>query len=215
MSNEERDDEMDDVPAPDGSEQESTIRAVDTHSDVDLGGLSREELEAELVVARAEIERLQDQSLRRQAELVNFRRRAQKELAEAAAMGQGRLLELIVPVVDDFERAVQNQSADAETFHEGVELILRRIHKALENIGVERIEPVGEQFDPEQHEAIARHETTEVPEGQVVDVYQPGYRLRDRLIRPASVVVSFGGGNDGAAEQQQVADEQEAEAGDE
>jgi molecular chaperone GrpE len=160
---------------------------------VDVGGMSRQELENELELARAEIERLQDQSLRRQAELVNFRRRAQKEIAESAALGQGRLLELLVPVVDDFERAVDAESEDVRAYHEGVELILRSLHKVLEQIGVERIDPRGEAFDPRYHEAIARHETDEVPDGHVLDVYQTGYRLGDRLIRPAAVVVAFGG----------------------
>ena len=74
-----------------------------------------------------------------------------------------------------------------------MQIILRSVQKVLEKIGVERIEPEGEVFNPRYHEAIARHETNEVPEGQVLEVYQPGYRLNDRLIRPASVVVSFWG----------------------
>lgn len=184
----------------------------------DLQGLSRDELENELELARAEIERLQEQSLRRQAELINFRRRAQKELAESAALGQGRLLEGLMPVIVDFERAVDAESTDAQAYHEGMQLILRGLQKALEQIGVERIEPCGELFDPNYHEAIARHETDEVPEGHVVDVHQAGYKLRDRLIRPAVVVVAFGGGAgaDAAADEPRVDDGDVAapEAGD-
>lgn len=170
----------------------------------DLGGLGREELESELELARAEIERLQDQSLRRQAELINFRRRAQREMAEAASTGQGRLLELLLPVIDDFERAVDVEVEDAGTYREGVQLILRRLQKVLEQIGVERIEPRGEPFDPRVHEAIARHETDDVPAGQVIEVYQPGYKLAERLLRPATVVVAYGGdsaGDDDVAQQ--------------
>ena len=66
------------------------------------------------------------------------------------------------------------------------------MQQVLEKIGVERIEPKGEMFDPRYHEAIARHETNDVPEGEVLEVCQPGYRLNDRLIRPAKVIVSFG-----------------------
>jgi molecular chaperone GrpE len=178
--------------------------------ELDLQDLSRGELENELELARAEIERLQEQSLRRQAELINFRRRAQKELADAATAGQGRLLEGLVPVIDDFERAVEAESADARAYHEGMQLILRSLQKALEQIGLERIAPSGEAFDPNYHEAIARHETDEVPNGHVLDVYQAGYKLRDRLIRPAAVVVAFGGGaGEGAP-----ADEPQADDGD-
>lgn len=183
----------DTAAAPDAADTATAPDAA-TADERDITRLSREELENELEVARAEIERLQDQSLRRQAELINYRRRVQRELAEAAQAGQGRLLELLLPVVDDFERAVESDVEDARAYHEGVQLILRSLHKALEQIGVERVEPVGETFDPTLHEAIARHETEEVPDGQIIEVYQPGYTLGDRLVRPASVVVAFGGG---------------------
>ncbi len=155
--------------------------------------LSRDELDAQLELAKAEIERLTDQSLRRQAELINYRRRVQKEQAQTVIAAQAALLEGLVPVIDDFERAVEAESKDADAYHEGMQIILRSVQKVLERIGVERIEPRGEAFDPRYHEAIARHETDEVPDGQVLDVYQAGYRLDDRLIRPASVVVAFGG----------------------
>ena len=155
--------------------------------------LSRDELDAQLELAKAEIERLTDQSLRRQAELINYRRRVQKEQAQTVIAAQAALLEGLVPVIDDFERAVEAESKDADAYHEGMQIILRSVQKVLERIGVERIEPRGEAFDPRYHEAIARHETDEVPDGQVLEVYQAGYRLDDRLIRPASVVVAFGG----------------------
>lgn len=159
----------------------------------DVRDMAREQLESELEVARAEIERLHDQSLRRQAELINYRRRVQKEQAELSTVAQARLLEGLVPVIDDFERAVGAEAEDARAYHEGMQLILRRVQKVLEQIGVERLEPRGEAFDPRFHEAIARHEAADVPEGQILDVYQPGYRLKDRLIRPATVVVAYGG----------------------
>ena len=151
-----------------------------------------EELEEQLELAKVEIERLADQSLRRQAELINYRRRVQKEQAATVTMAQVALLGGIVPVIDDLERAVETRSEDASVYHEGMQIILRSVQKVLETIGVERIMPEGLTFDPRYHESIARHETNEVPEGQVLDVVQPGYRLKDRLIRPASVVVSCG-----------------------
>jgi len=155
--------------------------------------LSRDELDGQLELAKAEIERLTDQSLRRQAEMINYRRRVQKEQAQMVVAAQAALLEGLVPVIDDFQRAVETESKDAGAYHEGMQIILRSMQKVLERIGVERIEPRGEVFDPRYHEAIARHESDEVPEGHVLDVYQAGYRLDDRLIRPASVVVAFGG----------------------
>ncbi len=174
----------------DGDARDDVVARTPGDDDLDLAEMTREELEGELQTARAEIERLQDQSLRRQAELVNFRRRAQKERSEMSAVAQARLLEGLVPVIDDFERAVEVESDDARTYHEGMQLILRSVHKVLEQLGVERLEPRGEPFDPRYHEAIARHQTDEVPAGRVLEVYQPGYRLDDRLIRPATVVVA-------------------------
>jgi len=154
---------------------------------------SRQELEQQLELAQAEIERLQDQSLRRQADLANYRRRAQREIAESVGVGQGRVLERLVPIIDDFERAVGVEAEDARAYHEGMELILRTMHKMLEHLGVQRLDPSGEAFDPQFHEAIARQESEDVPEGRILDVYQSGYTLGDRLIRPAAVVVAYGG----------------------
>ncbi len=155
--------------------------------------LSRNDLEDQWEVAQAEIDRLQDQLLRSQAELINFRKRAQRERVELATIAQAELLERLVPVLDDFERAVETDTEDIRTYHAGIEIILRTVQSVLEKMGVERLEPVGEPFDPQFHEAVARAETTEVPEGHVLEVYQPGYRLRERLVRPATVVVAYGG----------------------
>ncbi len=184
MNDNEQDDEQ---PVGSGAETEASGAAALA------GELSRDELDDQLELAKAEIERLTDQSMRRQAELINYRRRVQKEQAQTVIAAQAALLEGLVPVIDDFERAVEAESKDADAYHEGMQIILRSVQKVLERIGVERIEPRGEAFDPRYHEAIARHETDEVPDGQVLDVYQAGYRLDDRLIRPASVVVAFGG----------------------
>ncbi len=172
------------------NEEHDDLAAEASVSEADV---STNDLEEQLELAKTEIERLADQSLRRQAELVNYRRRVQREQAEMATVAQVALLGGLVPVIDDLERAVETMSKDEDTYHEGMQIILRSVQKVLEKIGVERIEPEGEVFNPRYHEAIARHETNEVPEGQVLEVYQPGYRLNDRLIRPASVVVSFWG----------------------
>ncbi len=192
--------------APAGDADESGAAEI-PFADPTLQDLSREELEARLTTAAAELERLQDQSLRRQAELANFRRRVQKEQAELSAVAQARLLAGLVPVIDDFERAVEAESADVDTYREGVEAILRGVHKVLEQIGVQRFEPRDEAFDPRYHEAIARQETDEVPEGQILDVFQPGYRLGERLIRPATVVVAYGAAGSAAQDGEESAEE--------
>ncbi|MFQ5744683.1 MAG: nucleotide exchange factor GrpE [Acidobacteriota bacterium] len=139
---------------------------------------------------QGQIEHLQDQLLRRQAEMINYRRRIQQERAGLSKTAQAEVLRELLPVIDDFERAVDNQGQDAEVYHQGMMLILRGVEAALAKLGVEKLEPVGEAFDPRHHEAMARHETDEVPDGSIVEVFQSGYLLKDRLLRPAKVAVA-------------------------
>lgn len=197
--NEQRDEPTEDA-APRASDLEAAPEATESGDRP-----SRGELEGQLEEAQAEIDRLQDQSLRRQAELINYRRRAQKEVAESVSTGQSRVLEQLIPIIDDFERAVGVEAEDARAYHEGMQLILRTLQKMLDQLGVRRLDPRGEAFDPRFHEAVARQESEEVPEGRILDVYQCGYTLGDRLIRPAAVVVAHGG---------PATDEQEAPAAD-
>ena len=167
------DDEMNEV---DGSE---IVEAV-----------TPEDLEYQLADLEGQVEQLRDQLLRRQAELINFRKRVEREKAELGAVAQAGVLEKLLPVIDDFERAVVTDTEDAQAYRQGVELILKSMETVLAGMGVERLEPLGEDFDPEFHEAIARIETEDYPVGQVVDVFLPGYRVRHRLLRPARVAVA-------------------------
>ena len=184
--------------------------ADEGEDDIQGAPLSRDDLEAQWETAQAEVERLQEQLLRTQAELINFRKRVQKERVELATMAQAELLERLVPVLDDLERAVDSDAEDIRTYQAGMEIILRTVQSVLEKIGVERLEPVGEPFDPQFHEAIARAETDEVPEGHVLEVYQPGYRLRERLVRPATVVVAYSGAAAGDDDEPSSEDEPES-----
>ena len=192
---------------------------------LEIHPLTPDELEIRLETIEAEKERLQDQLLRAQAELVNYRRRVRKERVELTTVAQAELLAKLLPVIDDFERAAESKGESAEAYQEGMKLILRSVQSLLSSLGVERVEPSGEPFDPRYHEAIGRHETDEVPDGHVVEVYQAGYKLRDKLIRAAVVVVAQGGsvaGAEGSAGEEEpsetddetAADEQGSEASD-
>ncbi len=152
--------------------------------------VTQEDLEYQLADLEGQVEHLRDQLLRRQAELINFRKRVERERAEIGAVAQAGVLEKLLPVIDDFERAVVTDAEDAKAYRQGVELILRSMESVLTGMGVERLEPLGEDFDPEFHEAIARIETEDYAEGTVVDVFLPGYRVRNRLLRPARVAVA-------------------------
>lgn len=137
-----------------------------------------------------QIARLKDQLLRQQAELVNFRRRTERDRADLRESSRGEALRELLPVLDDFERAVDAETDNLDAYREGVELILKALQDAFDRLGVTRIDALGEPFDPNEHEAVEQQITSEVPAGHVAAVYAPGYRLGDRLLRAASVAVA-------------------------
>jgi molecular chaperone GrpE len=170
----------------------------------------REEVEglrAELEKARGELARHEDRAVRLAADFDNFRKRTLREREEAHRYGHENLVKDLLGAVDNLDRAVDHArrsgSGDFESMLQGVELVQRELQGVLAKHGVTRIEAAGEPFDPTVHEAIAQQEEGSVPANTVVQVYQPGYRLWDRLLRPARVVVSrppAGGGSGEGAE---------------
>ncbi|MDX1648241.1 MAG: nucleotide exchange factor GrpE [Myxococcota bacterium] len=148
----------------------------------------------ELERLQAELEALKDRHLRLQADYENHRRRTLNEREESARYGHENLVKDLLPTVDNLERAIdharQSGGGDFESMLQGVELVQRELLGALAKHGVEPIEPEGQPFDPNLHEAMAQEATDEVPSGTVVRVLQKGYALRDRLLRPARVMVS-------------------------
>ncbi len=141
---------------------------------------------------REENQKLRDQYLRSRADFENFRKRVEKEKAEFYRYALADTLRDILPVLDNFERALEHEG-DAD-FKTGIEMIYKQLSDALTRAGLKPIDPAGEPFDPSFHEAIARYETTEVDPHKVVDVLQKGYLLHDRLLRPALVRVSVAPG---------------------
>jgi len=158
------------------------------------GEPARRELESALETARGEVAELKDKYLRLAADFENNRRRAIKDREEAALYGHQNLVKELLPAVDNLERAIdharQGGEAQQEGLLEGVELVLRDLVAVLARHGIEPIEAVGKPFDPAVHEAMAQVEDGSVPGNTVVQVFQTGYRLRGRLLRPARVVVS-------------------------
>jgi molecular chaperone GrpE len=140
---------------------------------------------------------LADQLLRKAAEFENFRKRMFREREEGVRYANAALLADIIPIIDDFERALQSaaDSRDFASLHSGVEMIERQLASVLErNWGLKRFSarsgPEGELFDPEKHEAIAVEETPAAGDPVVLENYQKGYYLHDRVLRPAKVKVS-------------------------
>jgi molecular chaperone GrpE len=152
----------------------------------ELGGLSEE-----LRRAVEERDQLQDKWLRALAELDNFRKRAARDLGEARGFAAAEAVRPFLTVVDGFERALAHTSAgNGGELRTGIELLHRQLLEALRKAGVEAIEAEGRPFDPHLHEAIEMSDTDSAPEGTVVAELQRGYRLRERLLRPAMVRVA-------------------------
>jgi molecular chaperone GrpE len=134
----------------------------------------------------------QSRFLRAQADFDNYRRRTQKEKEELAQYASLKLVGQLLPIVDNFERALQagGEAAESDSFTKGIDMIYRQLSQVLEAEGLRRMEAVGTPFDPELHQAIMQVESGEHEEGTVVEVIQNGYWLKDKLIRPAMVKVS-------------------------
>jgi len=139
---------------------------------------------------QSQVAGLTDQLLRQKAEMANFRRRIERDRDEQGAEARRHLLRALLPVVDDFERALGAETENFEAYRDGVELILKSLHEFLDTVEVERIDPHGEPFDPHLHEAVDHSETDAVPAHHVAHVYQPGYSHAGRLLRPAMVGVA-------------------------
>ncbi len=140
-----------------------------------------------------EVASLKDQMLRKQAEMDNFRKRLLKDKEDSIKYSNANLLTDLITVIDNFERAIQSstQSKDFDSFHSGIELIEKQFTGMLENNwGLKRIKSVGEEFDPQRHEAIGMEESSEYDVETVVEDYQKGYILHDRVLRPAKVKVA-------------------------
>lgn len=132
---------------------------------------------------------LQERLLRRQAEFDNFRRRAERERAEVVEYANTETVRSLLPVLDDFERALKVESADKE-YARGMELIYQRLAESLKKLGIEPITSAGQPFDPHLHHAVEMVETDDYPDHTILEEYQRGYNFKGKLLRPAMVKVA-------------------------
>lgn len=139
---------------------------------------------------QARIETLEDQLLRAKAETQNIQRRAAQERNEAIRFANADLMRALIPVLEDFDRAMEAADTSNQAILEGTRLVHANLIKALREAGLEPIEAKGEDFDPSIHEALMHQPTSEAPPGRVIEQVTRGYRLRDRVLRPARVVVA-------------------------
>ncbi len=143
-----------------------------------------------LTEAQEAIAELNERIVRLTADFDNFRKRAQREKDEARQFANQGLLEKLLPVLDNFEMALTAVKDADPSVRDGVQMILDQLLGVLKESGVEPVDAMGQPFDPNLHEALSQEETTEVEEGTVFQQVQRGYKLNDRLVRPARVVVA-------------------------
>jgi molecular chaperone GrpE len=177
--------------------------ASETPNPVDAGG-KPEAQESAAPLTAEQIQELRQQAgkaeenwqklLRTTADFDNYKKRITREKQESVRYANENLLTKLIPLLDNFEMAIaaaQGNSAEAvQSLQAGVAMILQQLKSTLIESGLEEIDAAGGTFDPNWHEAVAQRETSEVPEGQVVQQLRKGYKLRDRLLRPATVVVA-------------------------
>lgn len=202
---ESRDDEADEAAGPrrDAAEEGAAEARADEAASVDVAELA----EAAEVVERlaAELEELRDRHLRLAAEFENYRKRTRQELLKTRELGQAELAGRLLDALDDLARIAEAPAdgTTVEALHQGVELVERKLLKELADAGLKPIDAAGKRFDPNEHEALSSVPTADPEEDEVVaEVFVPGYRFRDRLLRPARVVVKTyqadADGSDGA-----------------
>jgi len=154
-----------------------------------------------LAEIQKDLEKFRELALRSQADLDNYRKRVAREREDALRFANARLFEELLPVIDNFELglgAAQN-AKDAQNIVVGFEMVSKQLQDFLRGQHVETVDAVGHAFNPNFHEAVAQEESAEVPEGTVIRQLRKGYKLRDRLLRPATVVVSKGAKSEGGA----------------
>ncbi|MEC0202546.1 nucleotide exchange factor GrpE [Paenibacillus lautus] len=178
---------------PNSGESGSAEEAVNPEQEIPVTDSAEEAGSAELEKLQAEVLEHQQRTLRVQADFDNFRRRTQKEKEDLGKYASSKLITELLPVIDNFERALQasEENPEFESFSKGVSMIFRQLESVLATEGLTAMKSVGEPFNPEYHQAIMQVESDEYEEGIVVEEVQKGYMLKDKVLRPAMVKVSM------------------------
>lgn len=151
-------------------------------------------LQTALATAQEHEKAAQDKYLRLHAEFDNYRRRTAREQLDLIETANGKLLERLSEVQDNFERAFaeENKTGNTEAFEKGMQLIHEQFRRVLTEFGLEQLDPIGQEFDPNNHEAFLKQPSEQIPEGHVIQVFQKGYKIKNKLLKTAKVVVSAG-----------------------
>lgn len=196
--------EKDDTVATGSGEDEQREQGPAADAVVDAEAEQEEEEEQldPMEKALREAGEWRDRAMRTQAELENFRKRMTRERGEAIQYANAGLLESLLPIIDNFEmglKAARSESEDS-VIYQGMNMVFRQTQDFLRDNGIEAVDSVGDVFDPNRHEAVEQQFSDEVEEGRIIAELRRGYRLGDRLLRAANVIVSKGADNAAAGE---------------
>ena len=177
-----------------GSDEKSSDSSADAPADTSAEQLAESAAEDPTAALKTALADANDRNLRLMAEFDNFRRRSAKEQLDIIETANGKLLEKLSEVQDNFERAFasENKAKDLEAFEKGMQMIYNQFAKILSDAGLEQIDPTGAEFDPNMHEALMQQPSETIPEGHVVTVFQKGYKLKNKILKTAKVIASSG-----------------------
>ncbi len=147
-------------------------------------------LNAEIEKLSADLASMKDAHLRTLAEYDNYRKRTQKEKEATYGDAKANTLKMLLPVLDNFDRAADNKTEDIEVYRKGVEMTLTQLKEILKNLEVESFGELGEEFDPNIHSAVMTVENPDLPENSIAAVFEKGYKMGDRILRFATVQVT-------------------------
>ncbi len=177
---------------PRGMDMTSGASAPETPDESASADETQTELQSELSAKDTEIQELNEKYLRLAAEFENYKRRVQRDQSETIRFANEKLLKELIPTLDNLERALQcaREQPESEGLLKGVELTHKQFLDTLEKCGVSQVSSIGEPFDPTKHQAVGQVESSTIAENNVVDEYQKGYFLEERILRPAMVTVA-------------------------
>ena len=185
-------DEAEEVKAEEACEKAEGEAAEEPAKEDGADKADEEAKKAEEAAKKAEEEAAQESEryMRLMAEFQNYKRRAAKEKTDTLQYANEKIVADILPVLDNFERALTTETEDIEGYAKGMQLIFEQLYKALENAGLEEIKALDEDFDPNVHNAVMTDNIEDKDDGKITKVLQKGYKLRDKVVRPSMVAVN-------------------------
>lgn len=185
---------VEDQAAEEPKDEAAEEKAEDTEAKEDAaseeGGEEPEKTEDAAKKAEEEAAQESERYMRLMAEFQNYKRRAAKEKTDTLQYANEKIVADILPVLDNFERALTTETEDIEGYAKGMQLIFEQLYKALENAGLEEIKALDEDFDPNVHNAVMTDNIEDKDDGKITKVLQKGYKLRDKVVRPSMVAVN-------------------------